>query len=68
MPMREQLQIPSERPFALENALSWMVRTIASPEFLMILLFSALGLWLTIYFVKFFPDFGAIAETLMTLS
>lgn len=69
MPMREELRTlsnrPDHRPTLASRACSCFFAAIRSPEFFMILLFSAVGLWLAIFFAHFFPDFGAIAESLM---
>lgn len=68
MPMRSELQIsraaPSYRLLPLNEAWSWIVATIQNPEFLMIVLFCAVGLWLTFDFIQRFPDFGAMVDLL----
>lgn len=69
MPMRGELQIAMDRPGdrlrRLNEVWSWIVATIKNPEFLMIVLFCAVGLWLTFYLIRFCPDFGAIAGSPM---
>jgi len=68
MPMRSEIQIAATRPRPRET---WMdkvwqriVATIENPEFLMIVLFCAVGLWLTFYFLHYFPDYGAMVVSL----
>jgi hypothetical protein len=50
----------------LDKTWQWIVATVENPEFLMIVLFCTVGLWLTFYFINFFPDFGAEAAMLQT--
>jgi hypothetical protein len=68
MPMRYELQISaaplSDRPSAMWAIWSWIVATIKSPEFLMVVLFCAVGLWLTFYFIHYFPNYGEMVESL----
>ena len=68
MPMRAELPIRAARasndPPVMDKAWSWIVATVQSPEFLMVALFCAIGLWLTFYFIHYFPDYGAVAESL----
>jgi len=68
MPMRAELPIAAARmnntPSVLDSVWSWFAATVKSPEFLMVALFCAVGLWLTFYFIHYFPDYGAMAETL----
>jgi hypothetical protein len=68
MPMRAELPIAATRmsypPSALDRVGSWIIATIKCPEFLMVALFCAVGLWLTFYFMHYFPDFGAMTESL----
>lgn len=42
----------------------WTIGTIKNPEFKMVALFCAVGLWLTFDFIHRFPDFGAIVDLL----
>ena len=37
---------------------------LSSPEFLAVALFCTVGLWVTAYFIHYFPDFGAMAVSL----
>jgi hypothetical protein len=46
---------------------AWIVATVKNPEFLMVVLFCTVGLWLTFYFIHFFPDFGEMAEALQQI-
>jgi hypothetical protein len=68
MPMRTELPVRTARmnnpPSALDRVASWIGATLNSPEFLMVALFCATGLWLTAYFIHYFPDFGAMAESI----
>lgn len=68
MPMRAELPVAAPRiskpPSALDKVGSWIIATIKSPEFLMVAFFCAVGLWLTFYFIHYFPEFGAMAEGL----
>jgi hypothetical protein len=41
----------------------WIVATMENNEFLTVALFCSIGLCLTLYFMHFFPDFGAMAES-----
>jgi hypothetical protein len=45
----------------------WIVATVENPEFLMVVLFCTVGLWLTFYLLNFFPDFGAVSEALQQI-
>jgi hypothetical protein len=69
MPARGELQISMERPGyrLLPRNEIWcsIVAAIKNPEFLMIVLFCAVGLWLTFYLMNFCLDFGEIAGSLM---
>lgn len=68
MPMRSEIQIAAARPSYRETwsdkVWQWIAATITNPEFLAIVLFCAVGLWLTFYFMHYFPDFGATAVSL----
>jgi hypothetical protein len=68
MPMRAELPIAVTRtrndPSALDRAWSWIIATIKNPEFLAVTLFCAVGLWLTFYFMHYFPDYGAMSASL----
>jgi hypothetical protein len=68
MPMRGELQISTARPSSrktwAEGVWERIVAIIENPEFLIVALFCAVGLWLTFYFVHFFPDYGAMVESL----
>ena len=70
MPMRGEIEISAVRPRHRETRMDkvweWIVATIENPEFLMIVLFCTIGLWLTFYLINFFPDFGAMSESLAT--
>jgi hypothetical protein len=72
MPMRGELSIcplkSRRRASATERVCAWIVATIKNPEFLMIALFCAVGLWLTFYFVHFVPEFGGMVESLEQIS
>lgn len=43
---------------------AWAVATSNNPEFQMVALFCAIGLWLTFYFMHHFQDFGAAVNLL----
>jgi hypothetical protein len=68
MPMRAELPIATARtsspPSALDKVAALTAATIKSPEFLMVVLFSLVGLWLTFYFINFFPDYAAMSTSL----
>lgn len=68
MPMRAELPVAAariiNRPSPFDRVGSWIIATIRCPEFLMVTLFCAVGLWLTFYFLHYFPDFGAVTESL----
>jgi len=68
MPMRAELPVAAakmrNRPSVVDWVASWIVATIKCPEFLMIVLFCTVGLWLTFYFMHSFPDFGGGADSL----
>lgn len=68
MPMRGEIQVSVARPCSRESRVdkvwAWIVAAIENPEFLMIILFCTVGLWLTFYFIQFFPDYGAMAASL----
>lgn len=70
MPMRKDIRTSSDRadhrPTIANKARACFFAAIRSPEFFLIVLFSAVGLWLAVLFTHFLPDFGAIAESLMT--
>lgn len=70
MPMRKDLRTSSDRadhgPTIARKACSCFFAAIRSAEFFLIVLFSAVGLWLAVFFTHYFPDFGGIAESLMT--
>jgi hypothetical protein len=55
--MRGELQISaadlSTGRSVVDEVRSWIVATITNPEFGMIALFCAVGLWLTFYFFQF---------------
>jgi hypothetical protein len=57
MPMRDELQISdidlSDRRTINGDAASCIIPTITSPEFGMVALFCAVGLWTTFYFLHF---------------
>ncbi len=68
MPMRGELQISAahlnyRRP-VIDDVWSWLVATVTNPEFGVIALFCAVGLWLTFYFLHAFPNFGGMAVSL----
>lgn len=67
MPMRSELPMPtvllSRRVSATDKVLSWIVATLRSPEFLMVVLFCAVGLWLTFYLLHSVPNFGEIVAS-----
>jgi hypothetical protein len=71
MPMRAELPIASARmsndPSVAERLWSWIVATVKNPEFLMVAVFCAVGLWLTFYFMHHFPDYGAMTEPFQVL-
>jgi hypothetical protein len=78
MPMRGEIQVSAVRPQVsatrsrsrepwMDKVWGWIAATIDNPEFFMIVLFCTIGLWLTFYFIHFFPDYGAMAEALETL-
>jgi hypothetical protein len=66
MPMRSEIQIsvaePRRRETWMDKAWQWTVATVENPEFLMVVLFCAVGLWMTFYFIHYFPDFGALQQ------
>ena len=80
MPMRGEIQVTAVRSRDRETwretwreawreswankVWAWIVATVENPEFLMVVLFCTVGLWLTFYFIHFFPDFGEMAEAL----
>jgi hypothetical protein len=79
MPMRGEIQVSAARPQvsatrsrerepSVERAWKRLVAITENPEFLMIALFCTIGLWLTFYFIHFFPDYGAMAESLQSFS
>lgn len=43
---------------------AWVAGTIKNPEFQMVALFCAAGLWLTFYFGRHFPDSGWVPSLL----
>ena len=71
MPMRSELQMAPVRirhqPSRLGRVGAWINATLNSPDFLMVALFCTVGLCLTLYFLHYFPDFGAVAESLQTI-
>lgn len=58
MPMRDELQNSdidlSDRQSAIGDGRSGIVTTVSNPEFGMIALFCAVGLWLTFYYLHYF--------------
>jgi hypothetical protein len=46
----------------MNNIWSWIVSTFNSPEFFAIALFCMIGLWLTFFFIHYFPDVDAITD------
>ena len=68
MPMRSELPVRAARmsnPPSLPNAGGSRIGAmLSSPEFLAVALFCTVGLWLTAYFIHYFPDFGAMAVSL----
>jgi len=68
MPMRGELQMrdidPRDRRSAIDDAQPRIIATMANPEFGMIALFCAVGLWLTFYHLHFLSTFGAAARLL----
>ena len=71
MPMRTELQVAAvrirHRPSGLGRVGSWINAALNCPDFLMVALFCTVGLCLTLYFLHYFPDFGAVAEALQTV-
>ena len=72
MPMRGEIQVsaaqprtePRPRELAMDKVWQWIVVAIENPEFLMVVLFCAVGLWLSFYFIHYFPDYGAMIVSL----
>lgn len=68
MPMRDELQILdidlSDRQSAIGDGRSGIVATVSNPEFGMIALFCAVGLWLTFYYLHLFQSFAAFGTIL----
>jgi hypothetical protein len=65
--MRGELQISAadlsnRRPVA--DKWSWSLTTLTNPEFGMIALLCAVGLWLTFYGLHFLSNSGGMVETL----
>ena len=68
MPMRGELQISAadlsnRRPVA-DDKWSWSLTTLTNPEFGMIALLCAVGLWLTFYGLHFLSNSGGMVDTL----
>jgi hypothetical protein len=66
--MRGELQISAadlsnRRPVA-DDKWSWSLTTLTNPEFGMIALFCAVGLWLTFHGLHFLSNSGGMVETL----
>ncbi|MGB6537832.1 MAG: hypothetical protein WBF58_17925 [Xanthobacteraceae bacterium] len=67
MPARSELPAPVaalRQPSATDQILSAVGATLRNPEFQMIALFCAIGLWLTFVAIQHFPGFG---ETVVSL-
>ncbi len=68
MPMRGELQILpadlSNRRSEIDDVWSCSLATLANPEFGMIALFCAVGLWLTFYGLHFLSNSGGMVESL----
>jgi hypothetical protein len=68
MPMQNELPAWAARTRVrsspTDRVYAWIFVTISNPEFLMVVLLCAVGLWLTLCFVRSFPDFGEIADAL----
>jgi hypothetical protein len=68
MPMRSELPIcaslPRLRASGWKAACAWIVAMINCPEFLMMALFSTVGLWLIYGLQVFLPDFGELVVSL----
>ena len=68
MPMRGELQISaadlSDRRRVADDAWICSLATLTNPEFGMIALLCAVGLWLTFYGLHFLSNSGGMADTL----
>ena len=68
MPMRGELQISaadlSNRRHVADDEWSCSLATLTNPEFGMIALLCAVGLWLTFYGLHFLSNSGGMVETL----
>lgn len=69
MPMRSELSVcaagPRKETSASREVWEWTVATLKNPEFQMVAVFCAVGLWLTFYFMARFPDFGEAGPTIL---
>ena len=67
MPMRGHLPAPAMRPrraSATDDAWSRFVGGITNPEFVVLVCICGLGLLISICFMQFMPEYGAIVESL----
>lgn len=62
MPMRGELRSSAADLYYRRSVIEEV--TVTNPELAMIALFCAVGLWLSFYFIHFFPDFGELATSL----
>lgn len=58
MPLRGELPLCAELPSKTQQVWAWAIATITNPEFCMVALFCAVGLWMTFYFMHRFPNSG----------
>ena len=66
MPMRTELPIRVTRErngnSDFQHLCAWATAMIKNPELQMVAVFCGVGLWLTLYFMHRFPDYGEMIQ------